>query len=131
MPATLTQIAEDYGITKVTAKSRLVNLGLFDGHATKQGRAFIIDDEAVEELAKHYAKRGPKRGHSAGSNADASAQVAQATAAQEELIAELRSTIDFLKQQLADKDSICARQLAEKDEQIARKDEQISQLIAK
>lgn len=131
MPATLTQIADDYGITKVTAKSRLVNLGLFDKHATKQGRAFIIDDEALEEFAKHYSKKGPGYGRAAGSRSEASVQVAQASAAQEALIAELRSTIEFLKQQLADKDDICARQLAEKDEQIARKDEQISQLIAK
>ena len=39
--------------------------------------------------------------------------------------------MEFLKEQLAQKDDLCSKQLAEKDEQIARRDDQISQLIAK
>ena len=49
----------------------------------------------------------------------------------EELIAELRDMVEYLKQQLAQKDDLASKQLAEKDEQIARRDDQISQLISK
>lgn len=129
MSATLSQLADEYGITKVTAKSRLVSLGLFDDHAVKQGRAFSIDDYAVEEFAKHYEKAAKRTNKVAAKVASASSPTAAGE--QQELVAELRSTIEFLKKQLAQKDDICSKQLAEKDEQIARRDEQISQLIAK
>lgn len=39
--------------------------------------------------------------------------------------------VEYLKQQLAQKDDLASKQLAEKDEQIARRDDQISQLISK
>ena len=128
MSATLSELAEEYGITKVTAKSRLVNLGLFEEHAHKQGRAFEIDDYAVNEFAKHYEKSAKPARPRVAKPAAASAQ---AVAGNDELVAELRATIEFLKRQLAQKDDICSKQLAEKDEQIARRDEQISQLIAR
>ena len=122
MSSSLSELADAYGITKITAKNRLVSLGLFDGHVVKEGRAFVIDDYAVEEFGNHFEKGGAKRGRP---------RPEAIPAATEELIAELRETVEFLKEQLAQKDDLCSKQLAEKDEQIARRDDQISQLIAK
>ena len=129
MSSSLSELADAYGITKITAKNRLVSLGLFDGHVVKEGRAFVIDDYAVEEFGNHFEKGGAKRGRPAGSKNIARPEAIPA--APEELIAELRETVEFLKEQLAQKDDLCSKQLAEKDEQIARRDDQISQLIAK
>lgn len=129
MSCSLSDLADEYGITKVTAKSRLVSLGLFDEHVVKEGRAFVIDDYAADEFAKHFEKGEKKARTKAAPKAKAAAEVA--ASGNDELVAELRSTVEFLKKQLAQKDDICSKQLAEKDEQIARRDEQISQLIAK
>lgn len=126
MAASLSSLADTYGITKVTAKNRLIALNLFDEHAHKEGRAFVIDDYAVEEFAKHYA---PVERVACGSG-DAVAPAA-VSVSNDQLIDELRDMVEYLKAQLAQKDDLAAKQLAEKDEQIARRDEQISQLIAK
>ena len=129
MSATLSELSEKYGITKVTAKTRLVNLGVWDGHAEKQGRAYLIDDEAVEEFAKHYEPAAPKA--QPAKHAEAAATPVVVSQSSEELVAELRDMVEDLKQQLAQKDDLASKQLAEKDEQIARRDDQISQLISK
>lgn len=128
MASTLTELSEKYGITKVTAKTRLVNLGVWDGHTEKQGRAYVIDDEAVEEFAKHYEPAAPK---AAPAPAPVAAAVPVTAPSNEDLVAELRDMVEYLKEQLAQKDDLASKQLAEKDEQIARRDEQISQLISK
>ena len=101
MSATLSDLAEKYGVTKVTAKSRLVNLGLWDEHTHKDGRKYVIDDEAVEEFAKRYASS--KKRASVAADKDKVA-AAPAVVDNADLVAELRDMVDYLKRQLAQKD---------------------------
>lgn len=122
MPATLSDLAEKYGVSKVTAKARLVSAGLWDGHAHKEGRMFVIDDEAVEELDRLLVG-DDQHFHAPGSGR---LRVRSGYASDSDvLIAELRETVAYLKQQIDEKD----KQIARRDEQIARRDEQINRLI--
>lgn len=110
MSATLAELAEKYGVSKVTAKARLVSAGLWDGHISKSGRAFVVDDEAIDELDRLLMGSGGRGRHLSTRSGNASDS--------DQLISELRETVAYLK-----------KQLAEKDEQIARRDEQINKLI--
>lgn len=128
MSSTLTELSETYGVTKATAKARLVSLGMWDGHTEKVGRKYVIDDEATAAFASHYQ---PAEKPAKASVAPTEAPKPTSTSNDTALIEELRDMVAYLKKQLAQKDDLASKQLAEKDEQIARRDEQISQLISK
>lgn len=48
---TIREIAEACGTTKQTVTARLKELGLWDGHVSKAGRAFEVDDYAASAVA--------------------------------------------------------------------------------
>ena len=127
MSSTLGELSETYNITKVTAKARLESLGMWEGHTEKDGRRYIIDDEAVAAFAAHY-RPGERRAR-AGKAMEA--DPVPSADAPSRASAELRAMVAYLKDRLAEKDDLAAKQLAEKDEQIARRDDQISQLISR
>jgi len=134
MSSTLGELSETYNITKVTAKARLESLGMWEGHTEKDGRRYIIDDEAVAAFAAHYrpGERRARAGKAMEADPVPSADApSRASAESEALVAELRAMVAYLKDRLAEKDDLAAKQLAEKDEQIARRDDQISQLISR
>lgn len=54
---TIREIAEECGVTKQTITSRLRDLGLWEGHVQKDGRAFIVDQEASSAVAASIKKK--------------------------------------------------------------------------
>ncbi|WP_307739132.1 hypothetical protein [uncultured Parolsenella sp.] len=116
----------------MTAKARLEALGMWEGHAVKEGRRYLIDDKAVSAFSEHYQPRErPARSTQGARDGAETAAPSCPSAETGELIAELRDMVAYLKDRLAEKDDLAAKQLAEKDEQIARRDDQISQLISR
>lgn len=48
---TIREIAEGCGVTKQTVTARLRELGLWESHVTKDGRAFVVDAYAASAVA--------------------------------------------------------------------------------
>lgn len=70
---TIREIAEACGTTKQTVTARLKELGLWEGHVSKSGRAFSVDDYAASAVADALkdAASGQERGGRQDAGADA------------------------------------------------------------
>lgn len=106
---TIREIAEACGTTKQTVTARLKELGLWEGHVTKAGRAFSVDGYAASAVAD--ALKGSRRASEAPTTASASGVGTEALTS---AIEGLRAALSASEAQQA----ALARQLDAKDEQI-------------
>lgn len=94
MGITKREVAEQLGVAKQTVVNYIDRLGLAPDHVTRVGKTDVLDDFAVSALADALGKNIPPRAERAADGAQA-----EATAAQDAVIAALNSRIADLKEQ--------------------------------
>lgn len=107
---TIREIAESCGVTKQTVTSRLHDLGLWEGHVQKDGRAFVVDAEAASAVAASIRRKRTADTDSGADSAalDGNAALEGAMAANEALKTALsasQETVAALTRQLDAKDA--------------------------
>lgn len=109
---TIKEIAESCGVTKQTVTARLRDLGLWEGHVQKDGRAFMVDIEGASAVA---ASIKSKRQHETPAN------FVSAASSESSALIGMKEANEALRTALAtSRDSIATltRQLDAKDAQI-------------
>lgn len=120
---TIREIAERCGVSKPTVTERLKDLGLWDAHVTKAGKAFEVDDHAAAVVADALKGRAAPDAAGKGPAVDDGVTVRELLAAQRDLarmyqdqLAAKDAQISTLMGQVAD----LTRQLAESRETVER-----------
>lgn len=106
---TIREIAEGCGVTKQTVTARLRELGLWEGHVSKDGRTFVVDDFAASAAADSLKKLSK------------TAEPSRTTSVNSDAVNAYREAIDGLKSALGASEaqqSALVRQLDAKDAQI-------------
>lgn len=109
---TIREIAESCGVTKQTVTTHLRDLGLWESHVQKDGRAFVVDAEAASAVAASVLRR---------KSPDSVSDAASSPCGDESALEGLRGANEALKTALsASQETVAAltRQLDAKDAQI-------------
>lgn len=107
---TIREIAESCGVTKQTVTARLRELGLWDGHVQKDGRAFVVDAEGASAVAAAIKrKKAPRAASGSAFQADDSSSalvgLREANEALKTALMASQETVDALTRQLGAKDA--------------------------
>ena len=101
MPSTILEIAKSCGVAKQTVTKYLREMGLWDEHVTRGGRAYVVDDQAAALVSDAISRSVPRRGHGRASES----AIESLEAEHERRVADLRAQIDDLRSQLHAKDA--------------------------
>lgn len=103
--ATLKQIADACGCSKPHVKDVLVRMGMWDGHAHKEGRGWAIDQEAsqaaADAISREHGSADVTTPRKATARTERSGQVEAIRELYERLCSEKDKTIDDLRSRLA------------------------------
>ena len=100
MSVTIAEVAKGCGVAKQTVTKYLIEMGLWDAHVTKEGRAYQVDDHAAALVADAISRAVPRRARGKASEAALGA----AREAYEARLSDLRETVAQQREQLRAKD---------------------------